>query len=331
VISDVVREVKLKVKPLIDCYETHGVRDIVSDSSLCVGGDGSGACFGDSGGGLFSFQDFEFRLRGITSASITDRDKNCDVNTPQVFTDVEKFKNWIEDFTKLNFNEIVFKCKDLSARFCFSYDLRIIEENSMIVQRNITLPNQVVEQFVASKQLIFYLPVNIGKIFPNLLLLEVDKCGLLKVDRRNFVDLPKLTDLFLTWNQFQNIPSETFYDLKNLVKIHLEGNQLEEIDSETFIHNKNLKNLILSHNKLQTLEGDLFRENQKLEYLHLNNNWLTFLGTNLLVYSKCITIVNFRFNICTDAYFSRPVPSTSNETLPSKFLDDLYDQCDYSY
>jgi secreted trypsin-like serine protease len=94
--SDVPHEVSLKVKPLDVCYETAGIRDIISNRDLCVGGDGYGACIGDSGGGLFAARGSKFFLRGITSASLFNPELRCDVNNPTIFTNVEKFSSWIQ-------------------------------------------------------------------------------------------------------------------------------------------------------------------------------------------------------------------------------------------
>lgn len=94
-VSDVVREVSLEVKSIFSCYETETIRGIISQRGLCVGGDGAGPCFGDSGGGFFTARGKHWYLRGITSSSAVDGQLKCDVNSHVVMTNIENFRFWI--------------------------------------------------------------------------------------------------------------------------------------------------------------------------------------------------------------------------------------------
>jgi secreted trypsin-like serine protease len=94
--SDVPREVEVKVKSIFDCFENPNLTPVISRRGLCVGGDGRGPCFGDSGGGLFISVDNKWLLRGITSVTDHDHILGCKVNSPAVYTNVEIFTKWIE-------------------------------------------------------------------------------------------------------------------------------------------------------------------------------------------------------------------------------------------
>lgn len=86
--------------PILDkrfCVEENKLLDqLLSPRSFCGGyANGTGACSGDSGSGLFVLHDGTFYLRGIVSASLLDALNECNVNTRTIFTDVIWFYNWI--------------------------------------------------------------------------------------------------------------------------------------------------------------------------------------------------------------------------------------------
>ncbi|XP_063708974.1 transmembrane protease serine 9-like [Culicoides brevitarsis] len=73
---------------------------LTSNRTFCAGKrDGSGPCNGDSGGGFMSNEGGKWYLRGIVSTSLYDEEtKSCDVRNYAVFTDVEKFLPWIQNY-----------------------------------------------------------------------------------------------------------------------------------------------------------------------------------------------------------------------------------------
>lgn len=95
--SDVPREVRVYIRPISDCYEDDYLGNVISNRSICVGGEGKGPCSGDSGGGLFSSMGDRLLLRGIISLSTSDYILGCDINRPAVYTNVANFTNWIEE------------------------------------------------------------------------------------------------------------------------------------------------------------------------------------------------------------------------------------------
>lgn len=81
-------------------FESERVVDISSPRTFCAGSrNGTGVCHGDSGGGLYLKVDRVYYFRGIISSSINRYD-TCDVTDFAVYTNVLKFKDWIEKNTK---------------------------------------------------------------------------------------------------------------------------------------------------------------------------------------------------------------------------------------
>jgi secreted trypsin-like serine protease len=100
--SDVLREVKVFVKPFSTCSEDEHIGQVITRRSLCVGGDGAGPCSGDSGGGIFTSVGNTWLLRGITSVNLRDSHSDCHTNKPAVYTNMEKFTSWVERFLNEN-------------------------------------------------------------------------------------------------------------------------------------------------------------------------------------------------------------------------------------
>lgn len=95
--SGILREVTLKVNPLNQCLQSQTLRRVFSPRTLCVGGDGAGTCYGDGGSGFFTYSGSQWFLRGIASATQFNREGQCEVRYPAVFTDVSRFRDWIDN------------------------------------------------------------------------------------------------------------------------------------------------------------------------------------------------------------------------------------------
>lgn len=83
---------------------TQALVDLSSIRTFCAGlGNGSGVCFGDSGGGMFVKMGAVHYLKGIVSSSLI-KDNECDVSRNTVYTNVPKFRDFIDKTT----GELVF-------------------------------------------------------------------------------------------------------------------------------------------------------------------------------------------------------------------------------
>lgn len=97
--ENVPKFVKAPIQSNEDCFlEAKALVDLSSKRTFCAGlRNGSGVCFGDSGGGLFLKVNVYY-LRGIVSSSLID-DGGCDVSRNAIYTNVLKFKDWITKTT----------------------------------------------------------------------------------------------------------------------------------------------------------------------------------------------------------------------------------------
>lgn len=80
------------------CFlDTPALTDISSLRTFCAGlKNGSGVCSGDSGGGHFFQINEVYHLKGIVSSSLI-KNGGCDISRNAVYTDVLKFRGWIEE------------------------------------------------------------------------------------------------------------------------------------------------------------------------------------------------------------------------------------------
>lgn len=97
------KKLRLKIHDYESCIKDHpDLVQIASSRSICGGdGKGSGACYGDSGNGLFIEHNNHFYIRGTVSSTATLADKRCDTSQYSVYTNVLKFADWIRSFTEL--------------------------------------------------------------------------------------------------------------------------------------------------------------------------------------------------------------------------------------
>ncbi|XP_070504363.1 uncharacterized protein [Chironomus tepperi] len=80
------------------CFNKYkAIRPIASTTTFCGGhGNGTGACTGDSGNGLFVAYNNVYYLLGLVSSSLTHTVLGCNVNAYSLYTNVTMFIQWIE-------------------------------------------------------------------------------------------------------------------------------------------------------------------------------------------------------------------------------------------
>lgn len=96
--TNIPRKLDLPIYKKDKCTEDEPLLAFISSPrTFCAGsGHGDGVCIGDSGNGLFVIKDNLFYLRGIVSSSLV-YNGVCETYKYAVFTDVLKYKDWIEN------------------------------------------------------------------------------------------------------------------------------------------------------------------------------------------------------------------------------------------
>lgn len=186
--------------------------------------------------------------------------------------------------------------------------------------------DNVEELHIERMDSMFYLPVNIGKIFPNLktlqatnnalklvkkdMLLDFNKLVLLRLQENKITELVaeafsalnELHYLRLTNNQISKVDPKSFKNLKKLKKLSIDGNQIEELPETVFDDLGNLVLLEMSRNKVKHLPKNLLKNLKKLEDFHAEYNQIKTIDVDFTMMTSVKQIL-LKGNVCVDDYF----------------------------
>ena len=277
---------------------TKDLVDLASNRTFCAGrGDGKGICTGDSGGGVSIKVASTFYFRGIVSSGLFDG-TSCDVSKYSVFTDVLKFKAWIDhimredgeifiqNVVRANLRctiELVRWTKSIWSKpkflqTCDVYDQKIDGEGFSVAGD----PNESIQGFyIWDIKDVKFLPENIAEAFPGLIAYKVRSCSIRTVNGNHFKGLNKLESLNLPYNEIESIDGDSFKDLTNLEDIDLSYNKIKTVDPHWFQSLETLLVFYIDHNKLEFLDEKIFDNLQNLRNITLTNNKLATIPANL--------------------------------------------------
>lgn len=91
--------------------------EYASNSVFCGGYDreGKAPCTGDSGGGFYIRDSLAWKVQGIVSSAIIDRDRGCDINKYSLYTNIARYIDWISQVITNN-RTIIFENVELTCR-----------------------------------------------------------------------------------------------------------------------------------------------------------------------------------------------------------------------
>lgn len=296
--------------PIIDLQQCHYKEPILATISspytFCAGSaDGSGVCSGDSGNGLFFKDAGKFFLLGIVSSSLVDNEHKCDVTRFALYTDVLKYKDWIEnpsnEYEPTNYYGSTTRKNTFTTRKSATPSkpatLRQLATTTKSIPYSIKkLVTSTPTPWITNKfQIAFttrmytpFLPSKVsvpritnGGSMNSLKELNFAGSSLKKVTKNKFIDLFELRKLNLKNNEINEIEERSFNDLINLQELNLAYNSLEFLHGNLFEKLQNLRELYLEYNSLERLNENLFLGTGKLEILNLNKNKLSSLPEKL--------------------------------------------------
>ena len=336
---------KIPIHKNSDCLlTTKELADLSSNRTFCAGrGDGTGTYTGDSGGGVLIKVGSHFFFRGIVSSGLYDQTTICDVTKSSIFTNVLKFKLWIDKIMRKDgeiwIPKVVranLRCtidmgprSSLIMRYahlktCNIHDQKIGGEGFSIAND----VDQSVQAFLISdSKEVKFLPESIDDIFPGLIVYEVKKCSIATVNGKHFKGLNKLEYLDLSNNEIDSIDRDSFKDLNNLEFLKLSSNQIETIDSNLFksldtlwqlrINGnqikfldekifdilRNIREISLDNNKIVTIPSNLLQHNFKLEEIRLGGNKIETISPTMFDHLYNLNYVGLKRNVCVNDFF----------------------------
>lgn len=198
--------------------------------------------------------------------------------------------------------------KNEEDNYCTFYveDEEIIEHESEIIKVKGEQPdymnNNDVEAVCIRFKVCEKFPRGFHKVFPNLLALEINGCGLKTISREDLKGLENLSTLFLPSNELETLPSDLFRDMRNLKYISFANNNLK------FLTSKLLQPIIA--NKLQLVN---FKHNSSIDF-HIEQD--TFLGDNNY---EALDVTELMKTI--DSFCKVPVEEEFKDSIAGKFKE----------
>lgn len=171
------------------------------------------------------------------------------------------------------------------------------------------------------------LPENVAKVFPELLVLQINDFKIKSIGHNDlrglknlrflnlqtndiewisgdaFRDLVKLEILWLSNNKVEYLGARIFDSLVNVQKMELNGNKIEFVRENIFEKLCNLKTILLSFNNLTSIPKNLFLQNLKLESVDLSSNRIKFISSLMFDHLKNLKYVNLDSNDCIQKYY----------------------------
>jgi hypothetical protein len=147
-----------------------------------------------------------------------------------------------------------------------------------------------------------YIPKRLGFIFTNLKTLLITKSHLRLVEFRDFKNMKKLRNLYLSDNKIEKVPHCLFKYADNLEIIDLSGNQIKKLNEDVFLNLPNLHHFSANNNEIEHLENGLFRNNLNLKKISMTHNRIEIIEINFMKI-KGVELVDLRVNACIDLAF----------------------------
>ena len=334
---------KVQIHTDAHCWYTEPkLFELSSSRTFCAGkADGIGICEINSGGGLSIKVGLTFYFRGIVSSILLD-EVSCDASKFSYFTDVVKFKPWIDQIMSEDGEALIqtvveanlrcttelyswmdsLGCKDLQT--CYIKDQKIDEEGFSVADAsNLSIQALSIEDNEEVK----FLPENIAESFTGLIVYRVLRCSIRTVNGKHFKGLNNLKSLELQGNVIEDIDGDSFKDLTRLGYLALNYNQIkmtdpnwfqsldtlwqlwigynqiEFLDEQIFDILRNIREISLDNNKIATVPSNLFKDNLKLEEIKLGGNKIQTICSTMFDHLKDLTYVDLRSNVCVNDFF----------------------------
>jgi Leucine-rich repeat (LRR) protein len=293
------------------CFSQFPKLALISSDSLFCGGyanQGKSPCLGDSGGGLY-FQVLEnspWIARGIVSSSLLDNNRQCNINAFQLYTNVARFVDWIDENVartlKTDWNFVEFHCDRRHQVgleiVCSHYHTKQWHKYMKFSTKFDQLENmvQLEIQFSPFDRIIS----GVGEVFQNLDQISITNQGIKELKADNFANMEKLKYLLLSRNKLKILKENVFDFLENLELLNLDGNQLEKLPTKIFYNQRKIITIHLSYNLLTHLDKEIFATNVELRSIWFIGNKLKRIDVDFTEFSD-IKVLNLEKNDCINA------------------------------
>lgn len=131
--------------------------------------------------------------------------------------------------TRKGFTNQLYTCKITSASITKTDDrtIKLIEGDHLAGKGDVD-----VEAIIFTDTVVEVFPRNLHVIFPRLVAVNIDKCGLKEITQEDLAGLENLETIFLQNNQLKSLPSNLFQAMTKLKRISFYNTALEFVSSQ---------------------------------------------------------------------------------------------------
>jgi Leucine-rich repeat (LRR) protein len=148
----------------------------------------------------------------------------------------------------------------------------------------------------------------------------------------NFGNLGNLKNLYLHYNQIEEIPAKLFEENIKLDTLRIDQNKIQELPTGLFETLTDLEELAINENNLEIIHGSTFRSNKNLRKLYLSSNNIRAVAAGAFDGLKKLVILNLENNENIDQlYGSNEANDTIDLTQVSSDLSACYENYEASF
>lgn len=192
-------------------------------------------------------------------------------------------------------NRIKYTCR-ISGAFIVKPETDILTFNG-IHEKGKT--NEDVEGVYFCRTTVKYFPKDLNKHFPNIKFLDIYKCGLEVISRKDLVGLENLEALYLPGNKLSFIPEDLFIDIPHIKQISFFGNTIESVSSKFFESFKNNVEILggVVKTEDQSVDESVNKGDESFKKLEAIKNANLELFTSHKYYDICIAVSGNEFKV----------------------------------
>lgn len=171
-----------------------------------------------------------------------------------------------------------------------------------------------------------FIPLDIGKNFYNLLVMDASGNGIKSLTKKELTRLYRLKNLNLENNEIKVVKFNAFDDLISLEILDLDFNQIKFLDGKLLSSNLYLKIFSARQNELETLQEDIFEHCIMLDTVKLEGNKILRLSHKLLDHVPHLNKILLEKNVCIDKnYDGGKIVSTFAVDMAKNCGDEIKD------
>jgi len=210
---------------------------------------------------IFENQNFNFEMSRKTADFNGQPLDNLNTTTSLFSENNKKYFNFFGHPQKFEIistsSNLVINCRSIeytdffwtNKKTCQDRNVQQISNLQDISEVNSKFDVNLLTSLEIESEVMYYLPTNISKFFPNLSQLKAKK-RIKKIFRINFKNLPNLKYIYLQDNDIEFIDDDhIFQDNPKLEVINLEGNKIKKISENVFVNLINFEKINLNSNE----------------------------------------------------------------------------------